>query len=161
MACEGATGNTCTGIVTGEDLVIKTPTTLTDLVVSSSEIAGTLFTISWTTTAPFPAQTVRVHLRKKTTVVGYVPLDIEIVARDIGEVSFEVEVGQEYYIWLRAETDTGHGVWYFGTFLAEDGVLEVPNLALWRGAVITYNGETVVYRSDTEANFLNIYALEG
>ncbi len=161
MVCTGATSSTCTGIATGEDCVLKTPATLTDLVVESSEIAGTMFTISWSTTVSFPAEIIRLHLRSVAVVSGYSPLDIELISRDIGEASFEVVIGQEYYIWLRAETDTGHGVWYFGTFLAEEGVLEVPTLVLWQGAVVTYGGEQVVFRSDTEANFLNIYALEG
>jgi hypothetical protein len=160
MACEGATGNICTGIVTGACAVAKALTTLEDLVITGAVISGTTFTISWDTSTSLPDQIIRSHIRSASTVSGYVAADIDIVARDIGSLSFQVVIGQEYYIWLRAETDTEHTLWYYGVFLAEDGTLEVPNLVLWQGAIVTYGGEQVVYRSDTEANFLNIYVLE-
>ena len=161
MACLGATGSTCTGIETGEDCVIKTSTVLTDVVVETSNITGTTFNILWDSGTSHPLETIRLHLRDVDTTDGYEPLDIEIVSRDSGTASFEVVLGNRYYLWLRAETATEHGGWFFGTFLAEEGSLEVPNSVLWQGDTIEYNGEPVVYRSSTGSNFFNIYALEG
>ena len=122
MACEGATSNVCTGILTGEPCAAPKPITdavtppLGDVVMQGTDTA--IF-FTWDTSVSHPTHQVRGLIRPLGE--RYKAEGVVLSPRDNGALTFSnLDPDTMYTILLRLENDTEANTFYHGTGYPRD-----------------------------------------
>lgn len=148
MACEGATGRTCTGLAITNVCTVALP--VTNNLVNLSQIvfspAVDQIRINWDNSVIYSGVLARFHIRKRGK-VGYEPWMVRVVDRNAGTILFDenIEEGEEYLIWWRVEDSDEANDWFHVEVPAEDLPPYSYGTVQFYGDIVMHNDDVVVH----------------